>query len=101
MLMTFEKNDEERERIARFNMRLGLPVCFDDVEISEDEFDAMADKAMTTTEWQFNPKSEHITKENFIQCMIDENAFAGPLKPLNICVFWPEVNFAENSGQPM
>ena len=79
-LMTFEKNDEERERIARFNMRLGLPVCFDDVEISEDEFDAMADKAMTTTEWQFNPKSEHITKENFIQCMIDENAFGRAFK---------------------
>ena len=78
--MTFEKNFEERERIARFSMSMGLPVCFDDIEISEDEFDAMADKAMTTTEWQFNPKSEHITKEKFIQCMIDENAFGRAFK---------------------
>ncbi|MDO4977293.1 MAG: iron-containing alcohol dehydrogenase family protein [Eubacteriales bacterium] len=70
-LLTYEGKFEERQRLMEFNAKLGLPVCFDDVEITEDEFDAMAEKAMTSTEWEFRPKD--VTKENFIQSMIDEN----------------------------
>lgn len=70
-LLTYEGNVEERQRLMEFSAKLGLPVCFDDVEITEDEFEAMAEKAMTSTEWEFRPKD--VTKEKFIQCMIDEN----------------------------
>ena len=45
-LLTFGKEYEERERIAKFNLSMGLPVCFEDIEITEDDFDAMAEKAM-------------------------------------------------------
>lgn len=70
-LLTYAGDTAERDRLMEFNYSMGLPVCFDDVEITEDEFDAMAEKAMTSTEWEFRPKD--VTKENFIQCMIDQN----------------------------
>ena len=38
-LLEFEKNDSEVERIMKFNSSIGLPVCFDDVEIDESEFE--------------------------------------------------------------
>lgn len=79
-LLTFQENWEERERIARFNQSIKLPVCFDDIEITEDEFNAMAEKAMTTTEWEFRPKNSEITRERFIQCMKDTNAYGRKLK---------------------
>ena len=55
-----------------FNAKIGLPVCFDDVEITEDEFDEMCAKAVTSTEWQYRPKD--VTEELFIKCMKDQNA---------------------------
>lgn len=38
-LLEFEKDDSEVERIMKFNSSIGLPVCFDDVEIDESEFE--------------------------------------------------------------
>ena len=38
-LLEFEKDDSEVERIMEFNSSIGLPVCFDDVEIDESEFE--------------------------------------------------------------
>lgn len=81
-LLTFTQEYEERDRIAKFNLSMGLPVCFDDIEVSEDEFEAMAEKAMTTTEWEFRPKKAGVTKESFIQCMKDENAYGRKLKQI-------------------
>lgn len=70
-LLAYEDNKEELKKLMEFNYKMGLPVCFDDIEVTEDEFEAMADKAMTSTEWEFRPKD--VTREKFIQCMIDEN----------------------------
>ena len=81
-LLTFEGHNEEREKIAKFNMSLGLPVCFDDIDVNESEFEAMADKAMTTAEWEFRPKNSGIDRESFIKCMKDENEFGRKLKKL-------------------
>ena len=69
-LLTFENALPERDRIAAFNQSMGLPVCFDDIEIKEEEFDAMAEKAMTTTEWEFRPKGANVTKESFMRTLI-------------------------------
>lgn len=79
-LLTFAKETEERDRIAKFNLEMGLPVCFDDIDVSEAEFEAMADKAMTTTEWKFMPPNAGVTKESFIACMKEENAYGRVLK---------------------
>ena len=54
---------------------MGLPVCFEDIEITEDDFDAMAEKAMTTTEWDFKPENAGVTKESFIQCMKETDEY--------------------------
>ena len=70
-LLTYEGKREMRDRVMAFNAEMGLPVCFDDLDIGEDEFDAMADKAMTSTEWEYRPKV--VTREKFIQCMKDQN----------------------------
>lgn len=55
----------------QFNSDIGLPTCFDDIDIKEDEFDVMVEKAMTGTEWQFRP--EDVIREKFMQCMIEQN----------------------------
>ena len=55
-------------------------VCFEDIEITEDDFDAMAEKVMTTTEWEFRPKNAGVTKESFIECMKETDDFGKALK---------------------
>ena len=50
-----------------FNSSIGLPVCFDDIEIDESEFETMADKFVQTTEWAHNP--DYITRADFIKAM--------------------------------
>lgn len=71
-LLTYEKQFELRDQIMRFNAKTGLPVCFDDIDVTEDEFDVMADKVETSTEWEHRPKD--VTREKFIACMKDQNA---------------------------
>lgn len=70
-LLTYDNQIEMRDNIMKFNYELGLPICFDDIDITEDEFAAMADKAATSTEWQFRPGD--VTIDKFIQCMKDQN----------------------------
>ena len=71
-LLEFEKDDSEVERIMEFNSSIGLPVCFDDVEIDESEFEKMADKFVQTTEWAHMPSG--VTREGFIEAMKSLNA---------------------------
>ena len=71
-LLEFEKDDSEVERIMEFNSSIGLPVCFDDVEIDESEFEKMADKFVQTTEWAHMPSG--VTREDFIEAMKSLNA---------------------------
>ena len=71
-LLTYEKQFELRDQIMRFNAETGLPVCYDDIDVTEDEFDVMADKVETSTEWEHRPKD--VTREKFIACMKDQNA---------------------------
>ena len=55
----------------QFNKEIGLPICFDEIGIKEDEFDVMVEKAITSTEWKFRPKD--VAREKFMQCMIEQN----------------------------
>lgn len=66
-LLEFEKRDNEVERIMEFNSSIGLPVCFDDIEIDESEFETMADKFVQTTEWAHKP--DYVTRADFIKAM--------------------------------
>lgn len=66
-LLQFEGRTDEVERIMKFNSSIGLPVCFDDIEIDESEFDKMADKFVQTTEWAHMPKG--VTREAYVDAM--------------------------------
>lgn len=70
-LLTYEQQLKQRDRLMEFNAKMGFPICFDDLGISEDEFETMADKAVTSTEWSFRPAG--VTREQFVQCMRDQN----------------------------
>ncbi len=70
-LLQFDGQTEELERLMKFNASIGLPVCFDDVEIEESEFDKVAEKFVTTREWSIRPAG--ITVEAFLQAMKDTN----------------------------
>lgn len=64
-------NEKELKRCLDFNYSIQLPVCFDDVEIEESEFDAMADIFTKTTEWKTLKGS--VTREQFLETMREMN----------------------------
>ncbi len=66
-LLEFERKDNEVDRIMEFNSSIGLPICFDDIEIDESEFETMADKFVQTTEWAHKP--DYVTRADFIKAM--------------------------------
>lgn len=70
-LLTYDGQTALRDRIMSFNYEMGFPVCFDDLDISEDEFPVMADKAEASTEWDF--RAPDVNREKFIQCMKEQN----------------------------
>ncbi len=77
-LLQYENKLDELKRVMEFNYSVGLPVCFDDVEIEEDEFDTMLEKVVQTTEWAHRPKE--VTVENFKEAMLKENAVGRAFK---------------------
>ena len=77
-LLTYEGANALRDTIMKFNASIGLPVCFDDIDITEDEFDLMADRILTSTEWQYRP--QNVTREKFIACMKEQNKIGQEFK---------------------
>lgn len=71
-LLEYDKQYDELDKIMKFNHSIGLPVCFDDVEIDESEFDKMADRFTISTEWSHMP--EYVTREDYIEAMKKLNA---------------------------
>lgn len=63
---------EQGERLMQFNASVGLPVCFDDIEIEEDEFEGMADTFTQTREWKHRPQC--VTRERLLKVMREVNA---------------------------
>lgn len=67
VLHAYAENQEELEKIAAFNKKMGLPITLADVGIVEENLEAMAEAAPNTTEWQ---RAEFpLSKERFIQAM--------------------------------
>ena len=67
-----------RDRVMQFNYDLGLPICFEDIDVSPEEFQIIADKAVGAEEWKF--RSKDITQEKFLQCLKDQDAAGGAFK---------------------
>ena len=62
-----------------FNHQLVCPSAFDELDIDESEFEAIAKRTQAGAEWQF--RAPDITEESFIQCMRQQNQ-AGRLSSL-------------------
>lgn len=77
-LLNYDGQKENFDRIMKFNASIGLPICFDDIDITEDEFPEMMEKIVTTTEWAHKP--ECVTREGMIQAMKETNALGRAFK---------------------
>lgn len=78
VLHAYAGNDEELEKIAKFNKKVGLPVTLEELGLVEKDLSKMADAAPSTTEWK--SANERLTKEKFIQAMKDADAYGKTLK---------------------
>lgn len=71
-LLTHDLQFEIRDRIARFNRSIGLPVTLAEIGLAEQDLSAVAKKAAEGEGWTNTPYP--ITKETFIQSMLDADA---------------------------
>lgn len=78
--LNYAGEKEMLERVARFNLKVGLPVCLADVEVTDAELPTIVEKAQQTTEWKFKPKNRGITPESFLQCIKETDAYGRKLK---------------------
>lgn len=59
------------KKLMDFNYSIQLPICFDDIEIDESEFEKMYEKFSTSKGWKHRPAE--VTKENFFEAMYKVN----------------------------
>ncbi|MEA4973815.1 MAG: iron-containing alcohol dehydrogenase family protein [Candidatus Metalachnospira sp.] len=64
VLLTYDKNYDECDRIMAFHKEMGLPVCMEDIDLTEADLQAVAERASITKEWTCVPYE--VTKEKFI-----------------------------------
>lgn len=67
-LLQYDNNIEERDRIMEFNHSIGLPITLDEIGMTNDDLQIVADKASTVLEW--NKAPYQVTKEKFIEAML-------------------------------
>lgn len=77
-LLTYDKQLEEREKIATFNKSVGLPITLTDIDVDEKELRILSEKASSVLEWSCVPYD--MSKEEFIQAMLDTDAYGKRLK---------------------
>lgn len=68
------------DRVAHFNLRTGLPVCLEDIEVTDADLPTIIERAQQTTEWKYKPESKHITPESFLACIKETDAYGKKLK---------------------
>ena len=71
-LLTYDKQFQRRDEIMAFSHSIGLPVTLAQLELTEDDLQAVAEKASTVLEWTKAPYT--VTKEAFVQAMKDADA---------------------------
>lgn len=64
VLLTYDKNYDECDRIMAFHKEMALPVCMEDIGLTENDLPAVAQRASVTKEWTCVPYE--VTKEKFI-----------------------------------
>lgn len=77
-LLTYDKQFEEREKIAAFNKKIGLPVCLRDIDLTKNDIDVIVEKASTVMEWKCTPYE--MSKEAFKKAIIDTDIYGKSLE---------------------
>lgn len=67
VLHAYDKNNEELDKIARFNKKVELPTKLSDLGLTYDDLDLIANEAMKTTEWK-KAKVE-LSRKDFIEAI--------------------------------
>lgn len=69
VMLTCDKQFEERDRVYRFNKSIGLPTSLADIEVEEEDLDKVLDKAMETGDIKHVPYE--ITREMVYNAIMD------------------------------
>lgn len=78
VLLTYDKQFEERKKIAAFNKKLGLPVTLKDIGITkESELETIIDKAPSMREWTCVPYT--MDKNKFKEAILDADKYGKTL----------------------
>ena len=64
VLLTYDKQYEQLEKLMNFQKEMGLPLTLQDMDITYEDLDAIAERASVTREWTCVPYE--VTKEKFI-----------------------------------
>ena len=69
VLLTYDKNYEELEKIMKFHKEMGFPLTMEDIGLSAEDLPAIAERSSVTREWTCVPYE--VTKEKFIDAIIE------------------------------
>jgi glycerol dehydrogenase len=69
VMLTCDKQFQERDRVYKFNKSLGLPTCLADIEVEEKDLDKVLDKAMQTGDIKHVPYK--ITRQMIYNAIMD------------------------------
>ncbi|KOF56554.1 glycerol dehydrogenase [Clostridium sp. DMHC 10] len=69
VMLTCDKQFEERDRVYSFNKSIGLPTCLADIEVEETDLDKVLDKAMETGDIKHVPYK--ITREMIYNAIME------------------------------
>ena len=64
VLLTYDKNYDECDRIMKFHKEMGLPLTMSDIDLTDEDLPALAERTSVTKEWTCVPYE--VTKEKFI-----------------------------------
>ena len=78
VLLTCDKQFELRDKIAKFNKELGLPVTLKELEVDEAGLEKILDRAPAILEWKKTPYE--MTREKFKQAILDADAYGKTLE---------------------
>ena len=77
VLLTCDKQFELRDKMAKFNKELGLPVTLAEIEVDEAGLEKILDRAPAILEWKKVPYE--MTREKLKQAILDADAYGTTL----------------------
>ena len=81
VLHAYDKNYEELEKIARFNKKLDLALCLEDLGLKREDVFTMGDHIEETLEWKRS--SVALTSDKFIEACLYADEFGKKIKEEN------------------